>query len=321
MKILIVKSSSMGDIIHALPVAHDIREAMPDAEIHWVAEESFQDIPWLAPAVTKVHVQAFRRWRKSWLSSATRREVAAFRQALAAERYDVVLDIQGLLRSALVCRWTGRPSIGYTRRTVREPIASFFYSRHLDLPEEMGAVLRYRTAAAEALGYPLRGGDAVFGLDAKAEPVPAMATPYAAMAVNTSRDEKLWPEAHWVTLCRELLARGLPSVFYWGSAVEEERVRRIAAQVEGAVVAPRAPLAAVAAGLKGASLTVGVDTGLSHLAAALGCPSVGIFVSTPLETLRLFGDGPVESLGGVGKVPGADEVLAAAERVFARGRA
>lgn len=318
MKILVVKSSSMGDIIHALPVAHDIREALPDAQIHWVAEESFRDIPWLAPAVSKVHVQAFRRWRKSWFSSGTRREVAAFRAGLAAERYDVVLDIQGLVRSALVCRWTGRPSIGYTRKTVREPLAAFFYARHLDHPESMGAVRRYRAAAAEALGYALREGEAVFGLEAKAEPVPAMTTPYAAMAVNTSRDEKLWPETHWVTLGRALLARGLPSVFYWGSAAEEARVRRIAAQIEGAVVAPKAPLAQVAAGLKGASLTVGVDTGLSHLAAALGCPSVGIFVSTPLETLRLFGDGPVESLGGVGKVPGAEEVLAAAERVLAR---
>lgn len=306
----------MGDIIHALPVAHDIHEAMPDVEIHWIAEESFQDIPRLAPAVSKVHVQAFRRWRRSWFSSSTRREIACLRAALRAERYDIVLDIQGLVRSALVARWTGSPTIGYSRPTIREPIASFAYSRHLDLPESMGAVLRYRAAAAEALGYSLPSGDAVFGLTTAAEPVPAMVTPYAALAVNTSRDEKLWPEEHWVALANQLLERGLRSVFYWGNPVEETRVRRIATKVEGSVVAPRSALSSVAAGLRGASLAVGVDTGLTHLAAALGCPSVGIFVSTPLETLRLYGDGPVESLGGVGEVPSCEAILAAAERVL-----
>lgn len=319
MKILIVKSSSMGDIIHALPVAYDIRESVPNSEIHWVAEESFRDIPALSPAVSKVHVQAFRRWRRNWFAQSTRDEMGALRTALQSEHYDVVLDIQGLVRSALVARWTGCPAYGYTRRTIREPLASFFYAHHLDLPEEMGAVLRYRAAASEALGYPLRPGPAVFDLRTTASPVPAMTTPYAALAVNTSRDDKLWPEEHWVELGHALLKKGLRSVFYWGSSVEEERVRRIAASIDGSVVAPRSGLAAVASGLKGASLTVGVDTGLSHLAAALGVPSVGIFVSTPIETLRLYGDGPVESLGGVGKVPSCAEVLAAVERVMTMG--
>ena len=140
----------MGDIIHALPVAHDIRQALPEAELHWVAEESFRDIPTLAPAVSKVHVTAFRRWRKAILSGPVRAEMADVKNALRAEHYDVVLDIQGLMRSAMVARWAGVPATGYSWGTAREPIASLAYARKLDLPASLGAVRRYRMAAAEA---------------------------------------------------------------------------------------------------------------------------------------------------------------------------
>ena len=135
---IIIKSSSMGDIIHALPVAHDIRRALPDARIDWVAEESFRDIPLLAPAVEAVRVTAFRRWRKSLLSAGTRAEIASLKRELAAEHYDCVLDIQGLMRSALVARWTGVPPTGYTWGTIREPLASLAYAHKLDLPESLG---------------------------------------------------------------------------------------------------------------------------------------------------------------------------------------
>ena len=170
MKILVIKSSSMGDIIHALPVAHDIRQALPEAELHWVAEESFRDIPTLAPAVSKVHVTAFRRWRKAILSGPVRAEMADVKNALRAEHYDVVLDIQGLMRSAMVARWAGVPATGYSWGTAREPIASLAYARKLDLPASLGAVRRYRMAAAEALGYEIDPERPVFGLQANAEP-------------------------------------------------------------------------------------------------------------------------------------------------------
>ena len=166
MKILVIKSSSMGDIIHALPVAHDIRQALPEAELHWVAEESFRDIPTLAPAVSKVHVTAFRRWRKAILSGPVRAEMADVKNALRAEHYDVVLDIQGLMRSAMVARWAGVPATGYSWGTAREPIASLAYARKLDLPASLGAVRRYRMAAAEALGYEIDPERPVFGLQA-----------------------------------------------------------------------------------------------------------------------------------------------------------
>ena len=320
MKILIIKSSSMGDIIHALPVAHDIRRALPDARIDWVAEESFKDIPPLAPAVDKVHVTAFRRWRKNLFSADTRREVADLKKALQAEQYDLVLDIQGLMRSGLVARWTGVPSVGYTRRTIREPLASFFYEKHLDLPESLGAVKRYRMAAAQALGYEIDPEHAVFGLKAQGRAPLLVEGRSAAFAVNTSRDEKLWPEEHWTALGRALVEEGVTPILYWGGAKEEARCRRIAEAVPGAQVAPRARLSDVAAGLAQSELMVGVDTGLAHLAAAMGIPSVGIFVATPTATLRLIGDGPAESLGGVDQIPSVEDILAAAHRVTAQAK-
>ena len=315
MKILIIKSSSMGDIIHALPVARDIAEHLPEAELHWVAEESFRDIPTLAPNVKKVHATAFRRWRKNFLSGAVRSEMTRVKAELAAERYDVVLDIQGLMRTALVARWTGVPSTGYTWGTIREPLASLAYAHKLDLPETLGAVKRYRMAAAEALDYEIDPDRPVFGLRAEGEPPLALEGRSSAFAVNTSRDEKLWPEANWVALGRRLVEDGMPPVLYWGSAEEKSRCERIAAEIPSARVAPRAPLANVASGLAKAEVVVGVDTGLAHLAAALGRPSVGIFVSTPTSTLRLVGDGPVCSLGGVGCMPTVHEFYEAILRV------
>ena len=305
----------MGDIIHALPVAHDIRTALPDAVIDWVAEESFRDIPTLAPAVRHVHVTAFRRWRKSPFASCTRAEIRALKEALASEQYDLVLDIQGLMRSALTAKWTGVPVTGYTRRTVREPLASLFYTRTLDLPESLGAVRRYRLAAAEALGYAIDEEAPHFGLCASAAPVRPVAPGTVALAVNTSREEKLWPEASWIALGCRLAQAGHPIELYWGNAAEEVRVKRLAQKIPGAVVLPRARLAQVAASLAQTQAVIGVDTGLSHLAAALGRPSVGIFVSTPVETLHLVGDGPVESLGGIDRLPSVDEVSEALMRV------
>ena len=308
MKVLVIKSSSMGDIIHALPVAHDIRQALPAAELHWVAEESFRDIPTLAPAVSKVHVTAFRRWRKAILSGPVRAEMADVKNALRAEHYDVVLDIQGLMRSAMVARWAGVPATGYSWGTAREPSASLAYARKLDLPASLGAVRRYRMAAAEALGNEIEPEKPVIGQQANAEPTEQPAGPYAALAVNTSRDEKLWPEEYWTHLGRKFAGAGRRSVLFWGSDVERERVERLVRTIPGAEVAPRTTLATTAATLARAECVVGVDTGLAHLGAALGRPSVGIFVSTPTEPLKLVGDGPVRSLGGIGQCPDVDEV-------------
>ena len=316
MKILIVKTSSMGDIIHALPVAYDIKAAMPTCQIHWIAEESFREIPRLSPGVEKTHVTAFRRWRKHPFAADVRAEIDALKKELRAEKFDVVLDIQGLLRSGLLCHWTKAPTWGYTWKTARESLASLFYNHRLDLPEEIGAVRRYRVAAAQTLNYSIDEDHPRFALEPKVASYLKEGLPYVALAVNTSRDEKLWPAQNWVSLANNLRAQGLRVALFWGSERERERVEAIAAQIPDTVVVPRMGLEKTAATLAQAVGVIGVDTGLTHLGAALGRPSVGIFVSTPTETLKLYGDGPVTSLGGIGVCPGVSQVETAFNKVL-----
>ncbi len=319
MKVLIVKTSSMGDLVHTLPTARDMARAIPGIEIDWLSEESFADIPALSPHVSHVYRTAFRRWRKTPLASGVRAEVRALRHALAAERYDLVLDLQGLLRSGWAASWTRSRVAGYSFRTVREPAAAFFYDVRLDLGAELGAVRRSRMAAARALGYEIDAEHPVFGLKTAAPQAidtDALGT-FAVFVPNASRESKCWPEERWIETGRWLAARGVRALVFWGNDKERERSGRLVRAVPGAVLAPRTRLAEAAAIMRASRLMLGVDTGLSHLGAALGVPGVGIYTTTPSSILGLCGDGgPHLSVGGSGAVPEAGEVKAALQRVL-----
>ncbi|HQP68292.1 MAG TPA: lipopolysaccharide heptosyltransferase I, partial [Quisquiliibacterium sp.] len=129
MRLLIVKTSSMGDVIHALPVVTDLVRAVPQVRVDWVVEEGFADLPRLHAAVGEVIPVAVRRWRRTLLQARTWREIGAARARLRAARYDLVLDLQGLVKSAWVARWAGAPIAGFDRSCVREPLAAFAYRR------------------------------------------------------------------------------------------------------------------------------------------------------------------------------------------------
>ena len=314
MKLLLVKSSSMGDIVHALPVATDIREHFPDAQIDWVAEESFKDIPRLSPHVSDIIVTAFRRWAKHWHSRQTWSEIQAVRTRVRSGHYDMVIDLQGLARTGVVTSWAHAPAAGFSFSTVREKPAALAYSRGMrfSLEETLGAVHRYRLLAAKALGYQPEGRPR-FGLRPYVpNPVPVDAS-YACFAVNTSQDRKLWPEAKWVEVGKSLETRGIRSILFWGNPVEKSRVERIAKDVPGSIVAPRLPLSEISSVLSDACLVVGVDTGITHLGAALGRPTVGIFVETSLDKVPVVGDGRYINLGGPGQMPEIQDVLKSCE--------
>ena len=306
----------MGDVVHALPLAADIARARPDALIDWACEEAFAALPRMSPHVNEVRRVSLRRWRKQLLSPAMWSEVARVRSKLRDARYDLVIDCQGLIKSALVSSWTRSPVAGYDQRTVREPLATRFYARSFEVPVDLPAVQRCRELGAQALGYALEGPPR-FDLKPTATPLAGIGEDTAVLLVNTSRATKLWPEERWIALGRWLTERGLRSSLFWGAPEEAERVRRLAEAIPGAVVAPRSGLDVLGASLARARLVVGVDTGLTHLGAALGRPCVGIFCDYPIERVGLTGDGPVESLGGVGQQPALEQVQAACERVLA----
>lgn len=306
----------MGDVVHALPVAQDIRSAFPDARIDWVVEESFQEVPALSTAVDDRIVTAFRRWRRELLQPRTWQEIRAVKERLQAEHYDWVIDLQGLIRSAMVARWTKAPSWGYSPDTIREPLASRFYTHTLAVPESLTPVRRYRVMAARVLGYEIDEAHPVFGLRRDMEPALVIEKPYVCLAVNTSRPEKLWAQDRWMQLGQRLYERGLTSVLFWGSPDEKLRAETIADQIPSAIVAPRSNLCALAGLLIRARGLVGVDTGITHLAAALAVPSVGIIVGTSAALFSLISEGPCQTIGDSGVIPSVKEVEDALQKVL-----
>jgi heptosyltransferase-1 len=315
MRLLIVKTSSMGDVVHALPVVADVLQRHPQAQIDWLVEPPFAALPQLHPGVRQVWPVAWRRWRRELWSRATWQAMSALRTQLRAQRYDLVLDLQGLLKSALWARQAGAPVAGYDRASAREPAAAWLYARTAAVPRTLQAVVRNRQLAAAHLGYALPpGSPPQFGLRVPALPPAGWRPPsrYAVLIPNASRPEKLWPERHWVAVGRRLLERGMTPVVLWGREAEQTLAERIAAECEGEVP-PFLKVGEMAAVLAGAEQVVGLDTGFTHLAAAHGRPTLGIYCDHDPGLAGITGPGRVASIGGKGQVPGRAEVLALLE--------
>jgi len=319
-RVLIVKTSSMGDVVHALPLVSDIARAFAHVRIDWVIEEAFAEIPRLHPAVTRVVPIGLRRWRRKPFALASWRQILDARDSLRQTRYHTIIDCQGLIKSALVA-WSARgPVTGFAAASAREPVAALFYRRKVVVDNGLHAVDRNRQLGAAALGYALDGPEE-FSVRLRAEHLRAEAPFNEAGAVllltNASRASKLWPDERWVALELALARAGMLSFLAWGSAAEQEACKERGAKMQTARVLPRSTLAQIAALACKASLVIGLDTGLTHLAAASGAPTVGIFCDYDPARVGLRGSDRVASLGGVNQVPSVDEVLAAVRRVLA----
>lgn len=309
-RVLLVKTSSLGDVVHNLPVVSDVVAAMPEATIDWVVEEAFAAIPRLHPQVSRVLPVAVRRWRRAPWSGQVRAEVRQFLTDLRGETYDAIIDTQGLLKSAWIARAARGVRHGLDWSSAREPLA-WFYDHTWRVPWGQHAVERNRSLAAQALGYaiatPARYGIAAAARDFSRLP----GGPHAVLLHATSAERKLWPVAHWIELGRTLAARGLVCVIPWGTEAERERSRRLAQQIPQAVVPERMALAALAAVLAQARVVVGTDTGLTHLAGALGVPTVGLYCATDPAATGLHACARAANLGGIGNLPTVAAVTAA----------
>lgn len=313
-QILLVRMSSLGDILHTFPAATDIRRALPDAVLDWVVEEAYVPLVRMHPGVTHAIPIALRRWRKQVLSRGAWNEALSFREDLKRRRYDAILDTQGLAKSLAVAKLPHGTLHGFGPRTAREPFVSRFYDRTYEFAPSDHKVERYREVAARALGYQ-RTGQADYGIVAPPAPAFAPDARYCVMLHATARAAKLWQEPAWIETGRALEASGITCVLPWGDEEERARSARIAAGLAHALVPPKMSLEE-AAGLVGhAAAVLGVDTGLMHLAAALSVPVVGIFCdSEPLDA-QPIGSGRTAFRGGVGKPPSAGEVLEALAEV------
>jgi heptosyltransferase I len=305
-RILLVKTSSLGDLVHNLPVASDIASVVPGAEIDWVAEESMAAVPALHGSVRTVIPVAIRRWRANAWRRATWREIRDWIERLRSQRYDAIVDTQGLLKSALIARAARGPRYGFDWRTSREPLA-VFYDRTFHVPRHIHAVERNRILAAAALRYE-KPAAVEYRIRAEAGAARLVDGDYVMLLHATSARAKLWPEARWTELGRVLLQSGLRSVLPWGSEEEHARSRRLADSIAGAVVPARMLLGELASLLAGARYAVGVDTGLTHLAGALGVATVGLYIATdPSRTGLRCARGV--NLGGPGEMPQVQDVL------------
>ena len=293
MKLLIVKLSSLGDVVHAMPAVQDIRCVWPEAQIDWVVERSFAPLLERCDGLNRVISCELRRWRQSPLSSATRQAWRTFKAELQRERYDAVIDLQGLSKSALIS-WLARLAPGgkryglanQTEGSSYEAPARWVADVAVTVEPHSHAVARSREVCAQALGYALPEFMS-FGLLALVDKAQAaidneaVLTAYpngwVALVHGTSRADKQWPLAHWRSLGQRLNASGYALALPHGSDAEQQTAQQMAQGLACAVVWPRLGLDALTDAMAGCAGVVGVDSGLSHIAVALGLPHVQIY--------------------------------------------
>lgn len=279
MRVLIIKTSSLGDVIHTLPALTDAAHAIPGIRFDWVVEEGFAEIPSWHPAVDRVIPVAIRRWRKNLWQTLKSGDWKAFKQRLREHKYDLVIDAQGLVKSAWLTRYVKAPVAGLDRFSAREGLASRFYDRRLSVAVGQHAVERVRQLFAMALAYDLPEGIGNYGLDLDRLQLPP-AAPYVVFLHGTTWATKHWPEAYWRELAERLGRRKLQVRLPWGNPAEKARAERIAQGLNNCQVLPKLNLAGVARVLAAAKACVAVDTGLGHLAAALDVPTISLFGPT-----------------------------------------
>jgi heptosyltransferase I len=316
-RILIIKVTSLGDIVEALPVVADIKRAFPGVKVDWASDESFADIVRWNGGVDRVLFAPLRRFKKS-RSWSDLKAIAASIGELRAERYDVIIDIHGVYKSAIIAALArSKRCYGYLAQDLGERGAAFAYNGRFGPRPKGDAWLGMRISAGEALGYKVDSPpDFNMRIPRDSDALPAPESPTAMIFHATSKEDKKWPVAHWGELCRALQARGLRIELPWGSDAEHATAVEIAGLVPGAVVLPRLSVKQVAQRIEDVAFVAGTDTGFVHLAHALLKPTLMIFVATPPEHLGVWAPGRSISIGDGHSVPPVQTALDAVDAVY-----
>ena len=303
----------MGDIIHNFPAVTDLAHHFPQARIDWLVGADFAELPRLHPAIHTVIPCAERRWRKNLLSKQSWQEFTTCRQALKHVPYDLVIDSQGLLKSAWFSRLSNCSIAGYDARSAREPLASYFYTYTYTVPSGLKAIERNRLLTGLACGYtPDTAID--YGIATLKNPLSWLGiSPSIVFVTATSRADKQWPLIHWITLGKALSAQGFQILLPWGSPAEYAACQQLARYFP-AILPPALSLHDAAVMLQTAKLVVGVDTGLAHLAAAVTTPVIMLFCASNPTLTGVQGPQYVVNLGENNAPPLPKDVMRAIEQ-------
>jgi len=342
-KILLVKLSSLGDVLHNLPIVWDLRARLPEAQIDWVVEEGY--IHLLQPltsiggfrGIDRIIPFGLRRWKKSLFNLQTWKEFFAFKKELQAVSYDVIIETQGLLKSALVCALAHKSSnvvvaglANATEFSGYEPIARAFYNQCMQVPKQCHAVDRSRWVMSSALGWPLldrQENPAHFYPDTDVDELGSgeifkdlgiLKKPYILCFHSTAREAKRWSNAHWISLGESLSSKGYQIVFPWGNSTEKKISIQLASQIEDAIVPEAFSIQEAFPIIASSALTVGVDTGLTHLAAVLGKPTIEIYCDSPRWKTEGYWSDQIINLGDIKAPPTVDAVLSASLKLLAQ---
>jgi len=335
-KILLVKLSSLGDVLHNLPIVWDLRTRLPDAQIDWVVEEGYVHLlePLLSRdsfrGIDRIIPFGLRRWKKNLFRLATWQEFFAFRKILQSTTYDVLIETQGLLKSAIVCylakKSSGTVIAGLANATEfsgYEPLARSFYSQSVQVPMQCHAVDRSRWVMCSALDWSLieRGDAPQFYPSEFIASIPkasdaGLSEPYILCFHSTAREAKRWSNSNWIALGKDLSARGYQVVFPWGNAAEKVVSQLLASQVPGTLVPPAFSIEEAFSVITGATLAVEVDTGLTHLAAVLDKPTVEIYCESPRWKTEGYWSERIANVGDIQDPPSVQEVLDASLKLL-----
>jgi len=328
-KILLVKLSSLGDVLHNLPIVWDLRARLPNSKIDWVVEEAYVHLltPLLSTAgfkgIDRIIPFGLRRWKKNLLKLSTWKQFFAFKKALQSVQYDYLIETQGLLKSALVCALAKKSPnavvaglANATQYSGYEPVARAFYNQSVQVPVDCHAVDRSRWVMSSALDWPLidRTDAPLFYPDIYTQslleaPISGLQKPYVLCFHSTAREAKRWSNHNWIALGKELTGRGYQVVFPWGNASEKRVSQELANKIPGALVPPAFSIEEAFSLIAGAELTVGVDTGLTHLAAVLGKPTVEIYCDSPRWKTEGYWANNICNVGDMKTPPTALEVI------------
>ena len=321
-------------MLHNLPIVWDIRAQNPNARIDWLVEESYVSL--LVPLLTNAEFRgidhiipiAMRRWRRNLLSEQTRKEWRAFRQNFQATQYDVVIETQGLLKAAWLTRLANRSAnvviagLGNaTEDSGYEPLARWFYTDSVQVPLRCHAVERSRWVAAAALNVAVPKNLPQFYLPAFLKSLQLSATsfkkPYVLFFHATARAAKQWSESNWITLGNALTDQGKQVILPWGNPQEKTVSERLSAQIPNSIVSPAFNISEWFSVIANAALTVGVDTGLTHLSSMLNTPTIELYCDSPRWKTQAYWSDKVKNLGDTGRPPSFDAVLQSAEKLLA----